>query len=260
MQNREIDFSTIFGIFMAICLIAYGIKIDGNLLTFVDFSSFCIVVLGTFFVTTACFSFKEVIESHSHIFKMIVWSTIHPKKVANQTIELAALARTKTFEELEKMVSKDKYHSFIKRGIMMIVDGKTLAQIEEHFNEEISSSAEQQAKVITILRKSAEVSPAMGLIGTLIGLVGMLSNLNDLNKIGPSMALALLTTFYGAMLAYIVFFPLASKLERNTKEEILAMRIYLRTILSIAQKENPRILESSINSLLAPSDQVTYFA
>ena len=104
-----------------------------------------------------------------------------------------------------------------------------------------------------------EFSPAMGLIGTLIGLVQMLGNLGDPSTIGPAMAVALLTTFYGAVLANMVFLPLASKLERNSKEEALVSNIYLMGAASIGRQENPRRLEMLINSLLPPSQRVRYF-
>lgn len=110
-----------------------------------------------------------------------------------------------------------------------------------------------------MFRKSADIAPAMGLIGTLIGLVQMLGNLDDPTKIGPAMAVALLTTLYGAILSTMVFTPLASKLERNTNEELLISQLYLEGILSIARQENPRQLETVMNTLLPPSKRVRYF-
>jgi chemotaxis protein MotA len=113
--------------------------------------------------------------------------------------------------------------------------------------------------VILLMRKAAETAPAMGLIGTLIGLVQMLKNLSNPSQLGSAMAVALLTTFYGAVLSYMVFFPLASKLERNCREESLIQLIYLKTALSITQKENPRYLEITLNSLLDESQKISYF-
>ena len=105
----------------------------------------------------------------------------------------------------------------------------------------------------------AEFSPAMGLIGTLIGLVQMLGNLQDPTTIGPAMAVALLTTFYGAVLANMVFLPMASKLERNANEEALINQIFLLASVSVGRQENPRRLEMMLNSILPPSQRVAYF-
>ncbi len=110
-----------------------------------------------------------------------------------------------------------------------------------------------------VFRKAAEVSPAMGLIGTLVGLVQMLGNLEDPSSIGPSMAVALLTTFYGAILAHMVFSPLASKLERNSDEEALVQNFYLLGAASIVRQENPRRLEMVLNALLPPASRLRYF-
>ena len=110
-----------------------------------------------------------------------------------------------------------------------------------------------------VFRKAAEVSPAMGLIGTLVGLVQMLGNLEDPSTIGPAMAVALLTTFYGAILANMVFAPLASKLERNSDEEALVQNLYLLGAVSIGRRENPRHLEAMLNSLLPPSARLQQF-
>ena len=110
-----------------------------------------------------------------------------------------------------------------------------------------------------VLRKMGEFSPAMGLIGTLVGLVQMLGHLDDPSTIGPSMAVALLTTFYGAVLANIVFLPLASKLERNSAEETLVNNVYLMGAASIGRQENPRRLEMLLNSVLPPAKRVRYF-
>jgi chemotaxis protein MotA len=118
---------------------------------------------------------------------------------------------------------------------------------------------QRHAKSTSVLRKMAEFAPAMGLIGTLIGLVQMLSSLSDPSTIGPAMAIALLTTFYGALLANFVFLPLAAKLERNSQEEVLVNNVYLMGAASIGRQENPRRLEMLLNSVLPPSKRVRYF-
>ena len=107
-----------------------------------------------------------------------------------------------------------------------------------------------------MLRKASEVAPAMGLIGTLVGLVQMLGHLSDPSSIGPGMAIALLTTFYGAILGSMVFSPLAAKLERNAAEEALLNRIYLMTSAAIGSRNHPGRLQLLLNTILPPTDKV----
>ena len=121
---------------------------------------------------------------------------------------------------------------------------------------ELMAMRERHAKSADVFRKAAEVAPAMGLIGTLVGLVRMLGSLDDPSTIGPSMAIALLTTFYGAILANMVFGPIASKLERNSSEETLLQNFYLLGAGSIGRQENPRRLEVLLNTLLPPTKRL----
>jgi chemotaxis protein MotA len=141
----------------------------------------------------------------------------------------------------------------------MIVDGNPGKDAEVILRREMHSTVMRHSKSTSVLKKLGEFSPAMGLIGTLIGLVQMLANLDDPSSIGPAMAVALLTTFYGAVMANMIFLPLASKLERNSSEETLVNNIYLMGVASIGRKENPRRLEMLINSLLPPSQRIRYF-
>jgi chemotaxis protein MotA len=132
-------------------------------------------------------------------------------------------------------------------------------EIENVLQREIDAMVDRHMAGANVMRKAADVSPAMGLIGTLIGLVQMLSNLEDPSSIGPSMAIALLTTFYGAILSNMVFSPLAAKLERNSAEEALAAEMVLLGASSISRKENPRRLETSVNAILPPAKRVWFF-
>ena len=128
-------------------------------------------------------------------------------------------------------------------GIAIALNGSPLAFID----------------VPAILRRAGEVSPAMGLIGTLVGLVQMLGSLDSPERIGPAMSIALLTTLYGALMANVVFLPLASKLERNATVEQLANQIYIMAVASMGRQENPRRLEMLLNTMLPAGQQVRFF-
>jgi chemotaxis protein MotA len=141
----------------------------------------------------------------------------------------------------------------------MVVDGTPGEDVETIMRRDLHATHQRHLGAASVLRKAAEFAPAMGLIGTLIGLVQMLGNLEDPATIGPSMAVALLTTFYGAVLANMVFSPMASKLERNSAEETTVNTVYLMGTASMGRQENPRRLEMLINSILPPTKRVQYF-
>jgi chemotaxis protein MotA len=145
------------------------------------------------------------------------------------------------------------------RGMSMAIDGTPGEEIERIMQRELQATSHRNTRTVSILRKAADISPAMGLIGTLVGLVQMLGNLEDPSTIGPSMAIALLTTFYGAILANMVFTPLASKLERNSADETLINTLYVMAAASIGRQENPRRLEMLLNTVLPPDHTVDYF-
>lgn len=256
---KKTDLTTAIGIFAAMALVGSAIILGGTPMAFFDLRSALIVVGGTFAVTTACFSMPEIFHSQSLILRTVVYHAPDPTRVAHRILELAEVSRKKGVLSLQESFNTERPKNFLEKGLAMIIDGIPPEDVEKVLKQEISSMVERHDKGTSILRKSAEVSPAMGLIGTLIGLIQMLGNLDDPSTIGPAMAVALLTTMYGAMLAYMVFSPLASKLDRNSQEEVLVNTLYLKGILSIGRQENPRRLEMLLNTILPPAKRVRYF-
>jgi chemotaxis protein MotA len=141
----------------------------------------------------------------------------------------------------------------------MVVDGIKVEDVEDVIRRELGATLGRHRKSATVLRRAADIAPAMGLIGTLIGLVQMLGRLSDPGAIGPAMAVALLTTFYGAVLAHMILNPLASKLERNSAEESLIGQLNLVAAGSIGRQENPRRLEMLLNSLMPPAKRIRFY-
>lgn len=258
LQKKFIDSSTVSGILIAFSLVITAIFIGGNPQGFVDWRSILIVVFGTFAVTAACFSFSEVLSAISAIVHTIFYRSEDVKKAAIAAVQISDIARKKGFIGLDKNSHLTSHNPFFKNGVEMVVDQINAEEIGRVLDNEADSLAYRHAKSIGVLRKAAEVSPAMGLIGTLIGLVQMLGNLEDTSTIGPAMAVALLTTFYGAVMSYMFFSPLASKLERNTRDELLVAKIYTEAVKSIANRESPRRLELSLNSILPPEKRIDY--
>jgi chemotaxis protein MotA len=147
----------------------------------------------------------------------------------------------------------------VARAAVLVTDGYSGDDVERVLTQELDSLVERHRRSASILRRAAEIAPAMGLIGTLVGLVQMLAELDNPANIGPAMAVALLTTFYGAIMANVILMPLAAKLERNSNDEALIKTLVMLAMGSIARQENPRRLEMLLNSELPPDEQIKYF-
>jgi chemotaxis protein MotA len=256
---RRIELSTIIGILAAIFTLYVTISFSGKIKDFIDAPSMLLVFGGTFLVTAACFSFREVILAQKSIIMMIALKPNDPHNIAASMLKVSENAYKKGLLNLEKSSFIKDQATFFYKHLSMVIDGEKAPQVQQIMDQEIVSSHERYLTLISILKKAAEVAPSMGLIGTIIGLVQMLGSLNDVKMIGPAMAIALLTTFYGAILSYMILFPLASKFEKNLVEELMNMRIYLLTLTSVANNEHPTKLEALLNSILPPEKKVVYF-
>lgn len=252
------DIATLVGLILGFALVIMAIALGGNIMAFVDVPSILIVVAGTFAITTVSFTLSEVIKGQGILLKTLFFKIPNPAEEAQKLIELAQKARANGLLAIQNDVEVIS-DPFLQNGLMMAVDGTPPEVIESAMRTDTNSMMERHISGTKILKKSGEVAPAMGLIGTLIGLVQMLGNLDDPSKIGPAMAVALLTTMYGAILANMVFNPLAAKLERNSNEEVRLRKIYIMAVMSIVKQENPRQLEMLINTILPPGERVSVF-
>lgn len=259
MNRVSIDLATIIGMGVSFTLLGGAIFISGNILSFVDIPSVMLVIVGTFFVTTTCFSLSEIFMAQKLVLSAVFCRVEDPSNAAFRAIQMAEHAKKNGILALQGKESLAAHNRFFAKGIQMLIDNFKLEDIQNTLQQALEASAERHRKSAAIIRKSAEVAPAMGLIGTLIGLVQMLSHLNDPASIGPGMALALLTTLYGAVLAYMVFTPLASKLENNSQKEMVVSTIYRDAISSIGRKENPRQLEIHFNTTLPKGQHVQFY-
>ena len=257
--RTNLDLATVVGLVCGFGMVAAAIILGGSPESFFNPPSVLIVVGGTFAITTACFSAAEMGRTFNTVSKALFYSTREPSDAATQVLQIAELARKKGVLALQNILGSIPGEPFLHKGISMVVDGTPGEEIENIMRGDLQATTQRHAKSSNVLRRMGEISPAMGLIGTLIGLVQMLGNLDDPATIGPSMAVALLTTFYGAVLANMVFLPLAAKLERNSQHEALINSVYLMGATSIGHQENPRRLEMLLNSVLPPTQRVRYF-
>lgn len=255
----SIDIATVIGISAAFLLILTAIVIGGRPGAFFDLPSIFIVFGGTFGVTVACFSLRDIAVAVRVVGQTVFRASRDPVEVARHLMQLSDAARRKGHLSLQDHLPELMNSGLLYRGVAMVVDGSEAAEVERIMHSELEATTERQVRTVGVLRKAAEISPAMGLIGTLVGLVQMLGNLEDPSTIGPSMAVALITTFYGAVLANLVFIPLAAKLERNASEDALINEMHVMAAGSIARQENPRRLEMLINTVLPPENKIVYF-
>jgi len=258
-KKSSLDAATVIGLIVAFTLVGAAIVLGGSPETFINPPSILIVIGGTLGVTTVCFSIGDMMRTTQLITKTVLYKNQDSSTIAVQTIRIAEVARKQGVLQLQGVLESIKREQFFHKGLAMIVDGTPADEVENIMIGELEAMAGRHHKGANILRKAAEFAPAMGLIGTLIGLVQMLGNLDDPSTIGPSMAVALLTTFYGAVLSNMVLMPLAAKLERNSDEELLINQLYILTTASIGRQENPRRLEMMLNSILPPNRRVQYF-
>jgi len=253
------DFHTILGLLIGFGLIVTAIVLGGSPTAFIDTPSIVIVLGGTVAVTMVSFSFREMTRANMAVFLVLFRRTDDAADVGSQLLELAETARKQGILALQKVLSQFEREPFLHRAMQMVSDGTPGNDVERIMRKEISSMRSRHAQSVGVFRRAAEVSPAMGLIGTLVGLVQMLGGLDDPSTIGPAMAVALLTTFYGAVLANMVFAPLATKLERKSVAETLLNEIYVTAAASIGRQENPRRLEMLLNTLLPPAERIVHF-
>ncbi len=253
------DLATVLGLFSGFALILSAMVLGGSPSSFFDMPALLIVVGGTFAVVLVSFSVPEVFRAQGVMLKAMTHRIPDPGDAAMQVMESADRARREGILALQNVLQQPGLELFLAKALGLAVDGTSADDLERILRREVSAMSQRHFKSANVYRRAAEVAPAMGLIGTLIGLIQMLANLNDPASIGPAMAIALLTTFYGAILATMVFSPLATKLERNSEEEVLIQSVYLLGISSIGRQENPRRLEMLLNTLLPPMKRIRYF-
>jgi chemotaxis protein MotA len=258
-NGATIDFATVFGALGAFSVIAAAMIMGGAPGAFIDIPAMLIVLGGTFLVSSISFSVTEGFQAQRIMARAVLYQVVEPDDAARHVLYLADHARQKGILALQNSLNELRNTPFLQRATSMVIDGMPPEQVENILMREADAIRQRHIRSAGVLRRAGEVAPAMGLIGTLVGRVQMLGNLEDPSTIGPSMAIALLTTFYGAVLANMLFLPLANKLDRNSDAEAMINQIYAIGVASISRQENPRRLEVEINTILPPARRVAYF-
>lgn len=246
------DITTILGIVLGFGFIIWSIMLGGKIDWFFDPPSVVIVLGGMFSGFLVSFPLKEVLGFGKAAGKTMKNSEYDVEQIIKKVIELANVARKDGLLALEEAVSEIK-DDFMQRGVMLIVDGTDPDLVKTILETEVDNISDRHQKSKSMFDTMGALGPAFGMIGTLIGLVIMLKNLDDPSSIGPSMATALLTTFYGSVVANLIFIPMATKLALKSNEEVLIRSVMIEGLLSIQAGENPRIIEEKLKVFLPPT-------
>jgi chemotaxis protein MotA len=250
------DIATILGLIATMGLIVAAILQGGTLGVFIDIPSVLIVALGTITIMFVCFPGYRVKGAIAIGKKAFTQQPRNPEQVLQLMREMSSRARREGVLVLEDMAS-DQEDEFLKKGIQMVVDGHDPSAIEEVLYNEIDKITERHKDGADFFEQFGTFAPAMGMIGTLIGLVQMLQALDDPSAIGPAMAVALLTTLYGSVIANVFALPLAHKLQVRSTEELAEKNLIVQGLLSILAGESPRFLVDRLNAQLPPHERLS---
>jgi len=246
------DITTFFGIIAGVALILGAILLGGSLETFINIPGFMIVMGGTLAAISINYPLNEIIQSHFAAYKIFALRRHREIDVVNTMVKIADISRREGLLALENIKTENK---FLKKACQLIADNADPLMIREMLAIEIASLRGRHHIVQDVFKRMGAYAPAFGMIGTLIGLVQMLAALDDPTAIGPAMALALLTTFYGAMLAYLFFLPMAGKLRSRSQEEILHLCIIFEGAKCILENNNPRLVYEKLSSFVPPKER-----
>ncbi|ENH95785.1 flagellar motor protein MotP [Gracilibacillus halophilus YIM-C55.5] len=251
------DLFTPIGITVGFIMIMFGIISSGGLGGFGAFfqlSSIFIVLGGLFAALLVNFNIQQMKTT-----KRVVQESF--RRNGNDLAELIELferlserARREGLLALENELEEVE-DPFIKKGVLLAIDGIEPEVINDIMNAEIDAMEERHYRGRIIIEKAGEYAPAWGMIGTLIGLILMLQNLENPTTLGPSMAVALLTTFYGTVMANLVFTPMAGKLETKTNEEVFSKQVIIEGVIGVQSGQNPRILKEKLGAFLSNQDK-----
>ena len=246
------DVATIAGLALMFSAIVGSIVAGGDAFAFVDIPSIIVVIFGVTGATFAKWPLEVLQRVTSIAMKTIFFQETNPKRGIEEIVGLAEMARRESVFALEKVEVDDK---FLKRAMTLAADNRPPEVISSVLQLEIDGVEERHKVGIDLFEGMASDGPAFGMIGTLIGLVNMLGNLSDQAAIGPAMAIALLTTFYGAVIANAIANPLKNKLSQRSKREVRRMQIIILGTLSIVAGENPRLIKEKLEAFVPPNQR-----
>jgi chemotaxis protein MotA len=247
------DIASVIGILLGVSLLVIAIMIapGSSFAAFIDYPSMMVVVGGALAAALICFPLKSFLNTIRVAKNVFFNKQANIAELIEQIVSLAETARRDGLLALEARLEEIS-NPFIVLGIQMAADGTRPEVIEDIMRTEMDAVATRHRNGKSVVEQMGRFAPAFGMIGTLMGLIIMLGNMDDPAAIGPGMAVALITTLYGAITANMVFLPFAEKLGFINKHELLAMEIILRGIMGIQSGDNPRVIEQKLTTFVPP--------
>jgi chemotaxis protein MotA len=229
-------------------MVVMAMILGGGFAQFIDVPSILIVVVGSHFIVLMQFPMASFIGAAKAGLKVLTFKSPDPLELISKIVELADAARKGGLLSLE---GADIPDTFMQKGVGLLVDGHDGEVVKQILAKDMMMASGRHETGKAIFKALGDVAPAMGMIGTLVGLVAMLGNMDDPKSIGPSMAVALLTTLYGAMMANMMALPIAEKLAKRDEEEKVGKNIIIDGLLGIQAGQNPRVIEQILHGYLA---------
>ena len=253
-QGREIDRGIVIGIAVSFFLISVGVAYGGSALNFIDPQGLLIVMGGTIGGTMVNYSVYDLRQAWLAFKTILFTKAEHAPERIGHLVGLSHLVRQNGLLVLERE-ARSTDDTFLRKALELTVDGQQTADVRRILETEMRTSNDRSARAISVFETMGNYAPAMGLIGTLIGLIRMLTSLDNPATVGPAMSVALVATFYGAVLANLVFLPIAGKLKNRNEEQALVKAITIEGITSLGKQENPIVIEQRLQSFLPLSPE-----
>ncbi len=254
---KKLDVLTPIGLSIGVIMLLFGIVYNGGisgLLSFVDPASLLIVIGGLLSGLLVSFSLKDIKQMIKVMRQSFSSDERKLQDLIDTFVHLSGKARREGLLSLEMEIDQVE-DRFLRKGMLLAIDGTDPDVIQDILLAEISAMEERHRKGRGILEKAGDYAPAWGMIGTLIGLVLMLKNLNDPSTLGPNMAIALLTTLYGSLLANLVFIPIAAKLELKTEKEAFIKQVIVEGVIGVQSGQNPNLLQEKLSAFLSEEER-----
>ena len=248
------DIASFIGIFGGLGIVFFGAFVGGSLGGLIDVPSMFITVGGSYMCLFLTYPLSYVIGIFKVIGKVFKVADYKEKEMVQKLVALSEKSRRTGLLALEEEI-QDFEDDFLRTGLRNVIDGIDGAAIRVSMENELTQMEERHNKWISLVNAWATLAPGFGMLGTVIGLIGMLLNIEDKSSLGPNMAVALVTTFYGSMLANWLFIPIASKLAYQNNMEVRSKEMVIEGILGIQSGDHPRILAQRLLTYLEPKDR-----
>jgi chemotaxis protein MotA len=250
MEHKStMDLATLLGIMGAFAVVIAAMLLGGSALVFINAPSLFIVLGGTLLVVLIKFNVSQFTGAMKVAKKAFKSKLPAPEDLIPVIVEMSTVARKEGVLALENI---EVENPFLQSGVRMLIDGSPVEDMRKHLTKDLEEMNERHKWGAQVFTSAGDVAPAMGMIGTLVGLVQMLSAMDDPKSIGPAMAVALLTTLYGAVLANMVFLPIGDKLSLRRTEEMKLNSICIDGVLAIQEGQHPRTTESLLKLYVNP--------